>query len=130
MSEEETRALLQSVPEVYRTEVNDLLLTALALAPSPPGAGRDVLLVDLEGHGREEIFPGVDLSGTHRRLVHDPLPGGAGATAGEAIRGLAIRGGQGAAARGAEPTAWVMGCCAMAGTTQQRANSRCCHSRK
>ena len=33
-------------------------------APSPPGPARPRLLVDLEGHGREEIFPGVDLSRT------------------------------------------------------------------
>ncbi len=63
LGEEETRALLQAVPEVYRTEVNDLLLTALARAFSV-WSGDDALLVDLEGHGREEIFPGVDLSRT------------------------------------------------------------------
>ncbi|MCA1682247.1 MAG: condensation domain-containing protein, partial [Actinobacteria bacterium] len=50
---EETRALLQDVPGVYRTQVNDVLLSAL---------GR--VLVDLEGHGREDLFDGVDLSRT------------------------------------------------------------------
>ncbi len=60
---EETRALLQEVPEVYHTQVNDLLLAALARAFAAwTGAG--TLLVGLEGHGREEIFPGVDLSRT------------------------------------------------------------------
>ncbi|HVG07740.1 MAG TPA: amino acid adenylation domain-containing protein, partial [Thermoanaerobaculia bacterium] len=60
---EETRALLQRAPEVYRTQVNDLLLAALARAFSA-WTGERTLLVDLEGHGREEIFPGVDLSRT------------------------------------------------------------------
>nr|AAM47273.1 peptide synthetase ScpsB [Saccharothrix mutabilis subsp. capreolus] len=55
---EETDALLQRVPEAYRTQVNDVLLTALAAA----FAGR--VLVTLEGHGREELFPGADVSRT------------------------------------------------------------------
>jgi amino acid adenylation domain-containing protein/non-ribosomal peptide synthase protein (TIGR01720 family) len=59
----ETRALLQEAPEAYRTQVNDLLLAALARAFAA-WTGEDTLLVDLEGHGREEIFPGVDLSRT------------------------------------------------------------------
>jgi amino acid adenylation domain-containing protein/non-ribosomal peptide synthase protein (TIGR01720 family) len=60
---EETRALLQEVPKVYRTQVNDLLLAALARAFAT-WTGERTLLVDLEGHGREEIFPDVDLSRT------------------------------------------------------------------
>jgi len=59
----ETRALLKEAPEVYRTQVNDLLLAALARAFAA-WTGERTLLVDLEGHGREEIFPGVDLSRT------------------------------------------------------------------
>jgi amino acid adenylation domain-containing protein/non-ribosomal peptide synthase protein (TIGR01720 family) len=58
-----TRALLSEAPEAYRTQVNDLLLAALARAFAA-WTGEDTLLVDLEGHGREEIFPGVDLSRT------------------------------------------------------------------
>jgi amino acid adenylation domain-containing protein/non-ribosomal peptide synthase protein (TIGR01720 family) len=58
-----TRALLQDVPEVYRTQINDVLLAALALAFAPWTDGRK-LLVELEGHGREELFDGVDLSRT------------------------------------------------------------------
>ncbi|MEV1119913.1 non-ribosomal peptide synthase/polyketide synthase [Actinosynnema sp. NPDC049800] len=54
----ETDALLHTVPDAYRTQVNDVLLTALASA----FAGR--ALVTLEGHGREELFDGVDLSRT------------------------------------------------------------------
>ncbi|NUS62644.1 MAG: amino acid adenylation domain-containing protein, partial [Saccharothrix sp.] len=58
LSREETDALLRDVPEAYRTQVNDVLLTALASA----FGGR--ALVALEGHGREELFDGVDLSRT------------------------------------------------------------------
>ncbi|MEU4746417.1 condensation domain-containing protein, partial [Actinosynnema sp. NPDC023658] len=54
----ETDALLHAVPDAYRTQVNDVLLTALTSA----FAGR--ALVALEGHGREELFDGVDLSRT------------------------------------------------------------------
>ncbi len=60
---EETEALLQTVPRAYRTQVNDALLAALARAAAGwTGDGR--LLVNLEGHGREELFPDVDLSRT------------------------------------------------------------------
>ncbi len=58
-----TRALLNEAPEAYRTQVNDLLLAALVRAFAA-WTGEGALLVDLEGHGREEIFPGVDLSRT------------------------------------------------------------------
>jgi amino acid adenylation domain-containing protein/non-ribosomal peptide synthase protein (TIGR01720 family) len=58
---EETRALLQGTP--YRTEINDLFLAALARAFAA-WTGERTLLIDLEGHGREEIFPGMDLSRT------------------------------------------------------------------
>ncbi|MEU5692153.1 non-ribosomal peptide synthase/polyketide synthase [Actinosynnema sp. NPDC020468] len=58
LGSEETSALLRDVPEAYRTQVNDVLLTALASA----FAGR--ALVALEGHGREELFADVDLSRT------------------------------------------------------------------
>ncbi|HEY4575294.1 MAG TPA: amino acid adenylation domain-containing protein, partial [Thermoanaerobaculia bacterium] len=61
-----TRALLQEVPEVYRTRADDLLLAALARAFAA-WTGENVLRVELEGHGREEMspgVPGVDLSRT------------------------------------------------------------------
>jgi amino acid adenylation domain-containing protein/non-ribosomal peptide synthase protein (TIGR01720 family) len=63
LTRDETAALLEEVPRAYRTRVDNVLLTALARALAPwTGDGR--LLVDLEGHGREEIFPDVDLSRT------------------------------------------------------------------
>jgi amino acid adenylation domain-containing protein/non-ribosomal peptide synthase protein (TIGR01720 family) len=57
-----TEALLRRAPAAYRTQVNDLLLTALGLAL---GADRRAVQIDLEGHGREgELVPGADLSRT------------------------------------------------------------------
>ncbi|MDQ2835883.1 MAG: amino acid adenylation domain-containing protein [Actinomycetota bacterium] len=64
LSSERTRALLHEVPAAYRTRINDVLLTALALALRPLTGGGDVS-VDVEGHGREDLLlPGVDLSRT------------------------------------------------------------------
>ncbi|MFL5384951.1 MAG: amino acid adenylation domain-containing protein [Longimicrobiaceae bacterium] len=60
---EDTRALLQEVPPVYQTQVNDVLLAALARA-FRGWTGARSLRVDLEGHGREDLFDGVDLSRT------------------------------------------------------------------
>ncbi|AHH97300.1 non-ribosomal peptide synthetase [Kutzneria albida] len=59
----ETHALLHQVPGVYRTQVNDVLLSALGLALAE-WTGQSRVLVDLEGHGREDLFDGVDLSRT------------------------------------------------------------------
>ncbi|HEX8474860.1 MAG TPA: amino acid adenylation domain-containing protein [Pyrinomonadaceae bacterium] len=63
LDEDETRALLQDVPEVYHTQSNDLLLTALARAFSS-WSGRRSVAVALEGHGREEIAEDIDLTRT------------------------------------------------------------------
>ena len=63
LSAEETQALLQEVPAAYRTEINDVLLTALAQAMAR-WTGSRALLVELEGHGREPIFDDVDLTRT------------------------------------------------------------------
>jgi amino acid adenylation domain-containing protein/non-ribosomal peptide synthase protein (TIGR01720 family)/FkbM family methyltransferase len=60
---EETRALLQEVPEAYRTQINDVLLTAVAEAVGK-WSGRRQLLVEMEGHGREELGEGLDISRT------------------------------------------------------------------
>ncbi|MEH2243340.1 amino acid adenylation domain-containing protein [Nostoc sp.] len=63
LSVEETQALLQDVPAAYQTQINDVLLTALVQAYKQ-WTGSSFLLVDLEGHGREEISDDVDLSRT------------------------------------------------------------------
>ncbi|QHY99222.1 Chondramide synthase cmdD [Streptomyces sp. S4.7] len=59
------RPLLGKVPGKFNCGVNDILLTALALSvPRIFGTGGDALRLELEGHGREDLFPGVDLSRT------------------------------------------------------------------
>ena len=63
LSEEQTRALLQDVPSAYNTQINDVLLTALVQSFAQ-WTGEHSLLVDLEGHGREDLFEDVDLSRT------------------------------------------------------------------
>jgi amino acid adenylation domain-containing protein/non-ribosomal peptide synthase protein (TIGR01720 family) len=63
LSIEETRALLQEVPSAYNTQINDVLLTALVQSLAQ-WTGRKAFLVDLEGHGREELFAEVNLSRT------------------------------------------------------------------
>jgi len=61
-----TRSLLVDVPAAYRTRINDVLLTALARSLSTSGllAEPGSTAVDVEGHGREDILPGIDLSRT------------------------------------------------------------------
>ena len=63
LSEELTEQLLTEVPQAYRTQINDILLTALARTLCAWDS-RDSLLVELEGHGREDIEDGVDISRT------------------------------------------------------------------
>ncbi|MBO1051472.1 MAG: amino acid adenylation domain-containing protein [Dolichospermum sp. DET73] len=63
LNEEETRALLQDVPSAYNTQINDILLTALAQS-FHEWTGANSLIVDLEGHGREDLFEDIDLSRT------------------------------------------------------------------
>ncbi|MFD9074651.1 condensation domain-containing protein, partial [Streptomyces lasiicapitis] len=63
LDREDTRRLLQDVPDAYRTRVNDVLLCALGRVMAR-WTGRDRVEVTLEGHGREELFDGVDLSRT------------------------------------------------------------------
>ncbi len=58
-----TEALLQEVPGVYHTKINEVLLSALALALKQ-WSGQNAVLVDLEGHGREQISDSVDVSRT------------------------------------------------------------------
>ncbi len=60
---DETHALLHQVPGRFRTQINDVLLAALARALRE-WTGRDQTAVNLEGHGREELFEDVDLTRT------------------------------------------------------------------
>ena len=59
----QTRHLLQQAPAAYRTQINDLLLTALARALCD-WTGDATALIQLEGHGREDLFAGIDLTRT------------------------------------------------------------------
>ena len=63
LTEEQTRALLQDVPSAYNTQINDVLLTALVQSFAQ-WTGESSLLIELEGHGREDLFEDVDLSRT------------------------------------------------------------------
>jgi len=60
---EDTFALLHEVPAAYHTQINDVLLTALAEAVGR-WSGQRRLVVEMEGHGREEITDDLDLSRT------------------------------------------------------------------
>ncbi|WUI73714.1 amino acid adenylation domain-containing protein [Streptomyces sp. NBC_00400] len=65
---ERAEPLLTDVPAAFHANVGDVLLSAFALAVREwrrrRGEAADEVLVDLEGHGREDIVPGADLSGT------------------------------------------------------------------
>jgi amino acid adenylation domain-containing protein/non-ribosomal peptide synthase protein (TIGR01720 family) len=63
LDEEKTEQLLRKVPETYGTQINDVLLTAFAQTVGP-WTGSPAVLLDLEGHGREELFEGVDITRT------------------------------------------------------------------
>ncbi|MCM3338072.1 non-ribosomal peptide synthase/polyketide synthase [Paenibacillus sp. MER TA 81-3] len=63
LAAEETRMLLQDMPTVFKTQVNDVLLTALVLAVKG-WTGQESVLIHLEGHGREEMARDIDLSRT------------------------------------------------------------------
>jgi len=64
LSEEETRVLLRGAPVDYGVRMNEVLLASLAMVICR-WCGRDTLLLDVEGHGREESFGlNLDLSRT------------------------------------------------------------------
>ncbi|MFG0865781.1 non-ribosomal peptide synthetase [Pseudomonas sp. FYR_7] len=58
---QQTRQLLQQAPAAYHTQVNDLLLTALARTLCQ-WTGQPQALVQLEGHGRDGLFEDMDLT--------------------------------------------------------------------
>lgn len=64
LSEEETRVLLRGAPVNYGVRMNEVLLASLAIVICR-WCGRDAVLLDVEGHGREESFGlNLDLSRT------------------------------------------------------------------
>ena len=63
LDEEDTRELVQQTPKAYQTQINDVLLTALAQALAM-WTGEKAVRFELEGHGREPLFEDVDLTRT------------------------------------------------------------------
>ncbi|WP_407310824.1 amino acid adenylation domain-containing protein [Pseudomonas sp. nanlin1] len=63
LGREHTEQLLKAAPAAYRTQVNDLLLTALARVLCQ-WSQQPSVLIQLEGHGREDLFDDLDLSRT------------------------------------------------------------------
>ncbi|HLO84147.1 MAG TPA: amino acid adenylation domain-containing protein [Nostocaceae cyanobacterium] len=63
LNQQQTDALLKEVSSAYNTQINDVLLTALAQTLRK-WTGKANLVIDLEGHGRENLFEEVDLSRT------------------------------------------------------------------
>ncbi|AWV08513.1 non-ribosomal peptide synthetase [Marilutibacter maris] len=89
LDDAETSALLQACNAAYRTRVDELLLAAACMALSDPerAGALDVLV---EGHGREDLFPTLDTTGTVGWFtsVH-PLPlRWHGNAPGEVIKGV------------------------------------------
>jgi len=63
LTKQETESLLREVPAKYRTQINEILLTAFVQTFAQE-MDMPTLLINLEGHGREEIIEGIDLSRT------------------------------------------------------------------
>ncbi|MCY7569405.1 amino acid adenylation domain-containing protein [Bacillus safensis] len=63
LTETETEHLLTDIHLPYTTEMNDILLCALGLAVQE-WTGESHVHVQLEGHGREDILSGLDVSRT------------------------------------------------------------------
>ncbi|MDM9379458.1 condensation domain-containing protein [Chlorogloeopsis sp. ULAP01] len=59
LNAQDTQALLQEVPATYRTNTQEILLTAFAQA-SAQWTGEKLVLVDLEENGREVSTSGID----------------------------------------------------------------------
>ncbi|MEC1231212.1 amino acid adenylation domain-containing protein, partial [Bacillus paralicheniformis] len=61
LGKEATADLLRNTNRAYNTEINDILLTAL-LTGARDITGENKLKVMMEGHGREDILEGVDIT--------------------------------------------------------------------
>ncbi|MEV8508041.1 amino acid adenylation domain-containing protein [Actinoplanes sp. NPDC051475] len=86
LPEDVTSRLLSAVPAAIHGGVNDALVAALVLALSPDGP----MLLELEGHGREEDAADLDLSrtcGWFTTLFPVPLDA-AGLSAAEAVKAI------------------------------------------
>ncbi|QZZ33062.1 amino acid adenylation domain-containing protein [Streptomyces sp. ST1015] len=84
-----TERVLSTVPAAFHAAVDDVLLTGLALAVTHWRGDGPALLVDVEGHGRDEtLLPGADLTTTVGWFtsVHPVRLDLAGVDAGDALR--------------------------------------------
>ena len=63
LEQDQINLLLTEVPKVYHTEINDILLAALAKTVAE-FTKIEWVTIGLEGHGREEIETGIDTSRT------------------------------------------------------------------
>ena len=136
-----TGPLLTRVPAAFHGGINDVLLTGLVVAVADwcrqhgRGAESNAVLLDLEGHGREEVFADVDLSRTvgwftslfpvrldpgvldlDEALAGGPALGRALKLVKEQLRAL-------------RTTGWAMGCCAISTATLPRSSSALPHRR-
>ncbi|QOT01327.1 amino acid adenylation domain-containing protein [Brevibacterium sp. JNUCC-42] len=63
LTKEQTNQLLTNAHHAYNTQINDLLLTALALTVRE-WAQTNLIAITLEGHGREDIGVDIDINRT------------------------------------------------------------------
>ncbi|MBE6052207.1 MAG: amino acid adenylation domain-containing protein [Clostridium sp.] len=63
LSKEYTEKFIKDVNGIYNTKSNDILLTALLIALNK-WTCLDKIRINLEGHGREMIYPDIDISRT------------------------------------------------------------------
>ena len=61
LSAEKTSGIMQGLANRYRVSPRDILLSAVATAISE-STDNNTVIIDLEGHGREDLFDGTDLS--------------------------------------------------------------------
>jgi amino acid adenylation domain-containing protein/non-ribosomal peptide synthase protein (TIGR01720 family) len=63
LGQAETETLLHDIPAVYYTQIGEVLLSALAVALKQ-WSGQRLLLIDMEGHGRDPVSERTDVSRT------------------------------------------------------------------
>jgi iturin family lipopeptide synthetase B len=63
LSKEDTDLLLKGAHDAFNTEINDILVLSLARTLAAK-TGSDHVCFNMEGHGREDIFTGIDISRT------------------------------------------------------------------
>ncbi|MEH2283670.1 MAG: SDR family oxidoreductase [Nostoc sp.] len=63
LNKQDTKALLEEIHKAYNTQIDDVLLTALAQAFAA-WTGEEKLWVDIRGNGRDKIFKDINVSRT------------------------------------------------------------------